>query len=460
MMAKKHPDQKLTLREAYEKYYDRSEFSAGSHSTFKATLRRWEMHTSNPPVGDATDATMEEFKAGLLAVEPKLSAVTVNGYLKHVRCIFRKIAPPFTGNPGGRDIIPRVPYWKPVKVKWTVPTRIALEDLDRCYIAARTMDVPKMQPAPPAEYWRALLVTAYFTGLRKSDLFALEPKQFDFGQNILRFESKKTGKSMEMPIHPCVAEHVQRILTDGSTVFPHMHHDNGAFTKLWRRMLQRAGVEYFTLHDIRRTAASEIERVKGGMGGVLLQHRLMSVTAVSYLNQLEELGESILAMRVPIAFKHGPAQADRAELKAKEQRETFMRETEFRVPSRPDPTEFEFPDIRFPGSAFQQYCFREQWHQITTRQFYVLQALVKAEGPQNVQQLAEPTYRGRPKSDIPNDRRQWEHRVASVISRLRITLRKHLNLGPDWDPLPCLQKGLGGTWTLFIPPAAKNKGAA
>ena len=99
MKTKKHPDAKLTLREAYEKHYDKSELASGSLSTFQAMLRRWEQHTDNPPVGDADDTTMRQFKDGLCA--GNLAPASINNYLRHARCVFRRLAPPFTGNPGG-----------------------------------------------------------------------------------------------------------------------------------------------------------------------------------------------------------------------------------------------------------------------------------------------------------------------------------------------------------------------
>ena len=74
------------------------------------------------------------------------------------------------------------------------------------------------------------------------------------------------------------------------------------------RFLEHAKVK-FTLHDIRRTAASEVDRIDRGIGPVFLQHKQFDVSSVYYLNADEELREAMFKMRVPIAFKHGHIQA-------------------------------------------------------------------------------------------------------------------------------------------------------
>ena len=50
-------------------------------------------------------------------------------------------------------------------------------------------------------------------------------------------------------------------------------------------------------------------------------------------------------------------------------------------------------------------------------------------------------------------------RVNSVISVIRKKLRQVLYLDDTWNPVPCTEKGSGGSWTLFFP-ADVGKGKA
>ena len=83
------------------------------------------------------------------------------------------------------------------------------------------------------------------------------------------------------------------------------------------------------------------------MASVLLQHSVNDTTHVSYLNQLEELAEAIAKMRVPLAFKHGPTQAERQLAKQQAANAAMMKAAQFSPPAFPDPAEWQFHDVGF-----------------------------------------------------------------------------------------------------------------
>jgi integrase len=438
---------KMTLREAFDAFYPKDEITPRTIDKMGNDLLRWERLTDNPPVGKITDEMLEDFRKAALA---KHSSGSVNGTRATFRAIFRRLGPAITGNPCGLGILDRIPYMKPSKVIRGLPRRVDQEDLSRWYIACEQMQAPAWGgPAP--FYWQAWLVVAYFTGLRKSDVFAMRFADVDFEKGTLLFTARKTSKPMRLPLHSCVMEHLKRIEEPRrELVFESSLKASGSFHKRWEWICRKAGIaESFCPHDIRRTAASEIERAKPGMAAVLLQHAVNDTTHISYLNQLEELGEAIEKMRVPLAFKHGPRQAERQLAKQRDAAQSMMRSAQFSPPSFPDPAEWMFHNVGF--------AFRGHHVHMEGGALKILKAL--ALSPMHQCTIDELKVAVWPDGNIPGSFRTVQARICDCISTIRERLRHALLLPESFNPVPCVQRGNGGVWSLYIPGEA-GKGAA
>jgi integrase len=481
-MKRKPNDKNLTLREAFEKHYPKDEMVKRSVEKMRYDLLRWERLTKNGamPISKITDEVLEEFRKLLLA---KYTPASVNGTRAILRAIFRRLGPPVTGNPTGLGILPRVPYMKPSKVIRGLPRRVDQEDLSRWYIACEQIQSPKWG-GPAAFWWQSWLVLAYFTGLRKSDVFAIRFADIDFDKGTLLFTARKTSKPMRLPLHPCVIEHVRRIeQPKREHVFESSIKASGSFNKRWEWICRKAGIaEPFTPHDIRRTASSEIERAKPGMASVLLQHSINDTTHVSYLNQMEELAEAIEKVRVPLAFKHGPKQAERQLARQREAAQSMMKAAQFSPPSFPDPAEWQFHNVGFVfrghsvhmgGGALRilEAIAHSPLHQCT------LEELEKAVWPDGHRGRSTKPPAGseaaprakRPgrlatafRDETPERLREIRNaagRISDCISTIRERLRHALLLPDSFNPVPCVARGNGGVWTLYIPGEA-GRGAA
>jgi DNA-binding transcriptional regulator YiaG len=279
----------------------------------------------------------------------------------------------------------------------------------------------------PCDWWRALLVLAYTSGLRKGDLFDIHAHDIDLDSGTMWFTANKTHKADEWPLHPVTVEHIARIIRPGKRLFEGMGATGGRFYKEFHTLQDAAGVSRFGLHDLRRTAASEVERVQRGLGSVFLQHASRNVSERFYLNAVDELREAIEAMRLPAGFKSGPKMAARAEAKAREPLQ--IRAAEFHAPLGPNPAEW-----AFDHGAFQ---FRGVWFRLSGKRLEILRELVTAGGPVTAERIQEIT---------------GSDRTQLAISDVRKRLREALGLPSRRDPLPCVDRGSGGVWTLHIPP--------
>lgn len=410
-----HPDSDLTLREAFEKHYDKSDLSPDGLRTIHDALLRWERFTDNPAVGNVNNETISEFRRAML--ERPYAPSTVRSTWMRVRPIFRRLAPDAAGfNPLGLGVIERLPYMKPVKVVNRRPYRIPLDDLSAFYRACRFAEFPK-RGFKPAYWFQTLITTCYFTGLRRRDLFNLRFSQMDFDNGTIDFTAHKTGKPDCFILHPVAIAHLRRIAAPKrDKVFTGMYGgDGGWFSLEWNHIAERAGIKRkFTLHDIRRVGASEVDRIDRGIGKQFLQHAPRGVSEISYLNAADELADAIRAMRVPDAF------AESIDLEPP------------RVDRRTDWT-FDVDGATYRGRRIP----------LKGRPLALLRALVAA-GPQrplSFDDVRRIVFWDNP--DISTTR----IKVAAV--QLRHRLRERLELPALWNPVAEAAKGAG--YQLVLP---------
>lgn len=428
-----HPDAKLTLREAFDKHYDTTELRKSSVDTIEYLLRRWERFTRNPPVGKIDNATVADFREA--CIRHGHSPATVNGCWTWLRAIFRRLGPVTDGNPWAVEIIDRVPAMKTVKRGRRTPYRIPLEDISRAYVSCRHAQYPR-SGVPPADWWRALIVVAYTTGLRKGDLLNLTRDAFDFENMTITFEALKTGKGDTFPLHPAAAEHVVRIIRpDRERIFYGMFQTGSRFYQVWHSIQDHAGItRRFGLHDIRRTAASEVDAVERGLGKVFLQHAPRDVSESFYLNAHDELKDAILSMRLPVGFQAGPKMVDREREKERQTR-IVLDAQDFDPCTKPLASDWTFHESWF--------TFRGQaYHLNSAKRLQILRLLASADGLVNCAEIASAL-------NLPPSQ-QSTTRVHNEISKLRARLRSAFGLH-DNDPVPCLSKGDGGSWTISLP---------
>jgi integrase len=444
----------LTLRQCYDQFYVKDDLSSASLFGYLATLKRWEELTSNPAVQDITDETLEAFKAVMLAAG--VSPVTVNSKWRHIRALLRRVGPQVTGNPHGLQLIDRVPQMRKCRVPFKMPRIVTEDDLNRFYVACSIAKFPRLAGPPPAEYWRALLVLGYFTAMRKGDLLSIRTEQIDREAGTLHFVASKTGKEAFMPLHPCALAHINRIWgSAGELLFPKLAAKGGDYSERWRAICEHAGIKPFTLQVVRRTAATAAERIRHGMGSVLCQHTPLNVTGFHYLNRFDELRETILQMPVPVAFGHGPKQADRNRDRQKQERERLMKTADFAVPCKPDPSAWKFRESSNP--QYGEYHYAGRWRMLGKTMWVVLKLLAEAPGDVDYATLSATVFTIRTK---PKARERQTRVVTSIVSKLRNKLRVEFDLGPNWNPVPCLSRnGTGGVYSLYLPPEPKRRAA-
>ena len=207
----------LSLRDAFEEFYDTTELTHRTVAKYRHVLSAWERHTTNPSVAAIDDDAVATFRASCLAAE--LSPATINGYWGDIRAILNRLGPKAKGNPRGLGIIAGTPWMRRVKQFRKRPRRIALDHLTKLYVACKHAQYPTRTALPPADWWRLLIVLAYATGLRRGDLLSIRWDDIDWQTKSLAIDPGKTGKADWFPLTDWAIAHLERATRPGETVF-------------------------------------------------------------------------------------------------------------------------------------------------------------------------------------------------------------------------------------------------
>jgi integrase len=105
---------------------------------------------------------------------------------------------------------------------------------------------PADQPYPPADWWRALMVTGAMTGWRIGQLLALRREDVDLagGFIITRAKDNKGKRAQRIELHPLAVEHLKRLAGFSPVIFP------------WTHGLRI----YSEFHALQKTGATQTER--------------------------------------------------------------------------------------------------------------------------------------------------------------------------------------------------------
>lgn len=138
------------------------------------------------------------------------------------------------------------------------------------------------------EYLRDLVILALNTGLRRSEMFSLDWKDVDLdrGQITVRGAKSKSGNTRHISINKPLAEMLERrgkASGQKGYVIPNPETGNALVDvkKGWAKLLQRARIKDFRLHDLRHSFASQLVQRGVPLYTVqkLLGHSSMAMTA-------------------------------------------------------------------------------------------------------------------------------------------------------------------------------------
>ncbi len=301
-------DGQLTIREAFVKFY-----LPASPGMARRTVQKrkhdfnwWERFTSNPPVGSIGTEVFDEVRKNGLAAG--LSPVTIECIVSDMLTILRHLhrTKILSECPWAGRRLKRRPRLKPTP---------SVQDLEKVYALCRIVTWPvhvrRLNPRCPhgrftgpariaaaVQWWKGLFALSYFTGLRRGDLLSL--KWDDVQDGWIRRTMGKTGFAVEIPIHPVLQQHLDRLPTKER---PHVLGYGGSFKQIRREMHKlsaAAGVRPINVQSLRRLAAQSWARARAGCGGLLIGHQYRGNGADRYyLDPKQALVEALPNLAIP-----------------------------------------------------------------------------------------------------------------------------------------------------------------
>jgi integrase len=171
------------------------------------------------------------------------------------------------------------------------------------------------------DWWRALVVTGYMTGLRINEILSIHKRDLDLdaGRLITRWDDNKGKRDEAIPLHAEVVKHLRILLSEHHLVF-RWGHDHRTLWEEFGRIQREAGIHLpcaerhkhtpschvYTFHDFRRAFATiNAPRMKPEALQKLMRHRSYQTT-LGYVNLSNQLDDAVKTMPVPDALKKGP----------------------------------------------------------------------------------------------------------------------------------------------------------
>jgi integrase len=195
-----------------------------------------------------------------------------------------------------------------------LPLYVTGDHFAAIYGACGEARFPQVQGIDPGDWWRALIVMAYMTGWRISDLLGLRRDDLDLkaGTAITRAEDNKGKRDELVKLNPVVVDHLTKLAGFGSHVFAW---DHGGVTlyRVFAGIQEAAGIHLpchdehqhtrychvYGFHDLRRAFATmNADRLSADALQKLMRHKSYTTTQV-YINLACQMDEAVANLYVP-----------------------------------------------------------------------------------------------------------------------------------------------------------------
>lgn len=308
---------KMTVGKFLETYYlptCLADGSDGQRDLYRIMVRRWAILTGDPAIDEINSAHMSRFRdcltkvRGLKAHLP-MTPTTIAGYLRRLQTLLDKAGPPGPRNRDAAGIIERVPWIKPPRQSPKFPRIVSPETFRLVYDGCVAAELPRVNGFKSAAWWRALLIVAKNTGLRRGTLLRMRMEHINWQSRklVLPAELLKSSRPHVMPLNQEAHEHLLAIRTSREKVFEWPHCWRYLHTYL-HKIQTAAGIrkdDHFGLHDLRKTLASQLAKGSLAAAQFALGHAASDVTLRNYVDSQTVLVDALENLPQPFASAAG-----------------------------------------------------------------------------------------------------------------------------------------------------------
>ena len=239
-----------------------------------------------------------------------VSPATINKDLRHLKAAFN-VAFEW-------GYLARMPKFRMEKVPKKLVRFMTGEHFAAIYAVCDVAKMPVGLPFPAADWWRGVLVFAYMTGWRISEILALRRSDLDLeeGYAVTLYEDNKGDRDDRVKLHQVVLDHLQQLASFDPMVFP-WPHDRRTLDIQFDRIQNAAGINLpcrrkhehspachlYGFHDLRRAFATmNAPRLTADALQSLMRHKSYLTTQV-YINMASQIDEAVNKLHVPDVLK-------------------------------------------------------------------------------------------------------------------------------------------------------------
>jgi integrase len=187
-----------------------------------------------------------------------------------------------------REPAPRPIWAKPPREEHRIPRTTTLNEVSRCIMASVAMEVPKNPGIKAPAWWRALLIVAWNTGLRRGSLLSMRMSEVDWKncRLLLAAARMKSRRPLIVHLNAAAMAALRSIRTDRELVFP-WPHCKRYFNTCLHRLQDAAGLpkdRHFDLPTIRKTFTTILWEINPGAAQYACGHTMSDVTRKHYVD--------------------------------------------------------------------------------------------------------------------------------------------------------------------------------
>ena len=261
-----------------------------THRAHGESIDWWVRLTGDPPLRQIDDCTAARFLVELAAQPGRggrpLSDHTLAKHRRHLQTVLDLTGPRGKTCRRGQKLLAEPPYLEPVAVETVVAKgHFSVPQIERIVRATRIMTTPRVDGVQAPDWWRAIIITAYYTGLRIGTLRRLEFAWLIGEQLRIPGAAAKQKKSQTQFVHPRALEAIQNIRTARRLIFE-CSHGSWWIDKLHRRIQAAAGLaecDRWGWHGYRRAHATDLAMIDVEAARLSLNHSQLETTRRHYI---------------------------------------------------------------------------------------------------------------------------------------------------------------------------------
>lgn len=301
---------RLTLMEFYERHY-KPEVSLAKGVTLNTiecrenALKYWVEITGNPVLDAIDKSVMCRYVVALREgseTRKPLAPATIRKHCSAIMSVLDYAGPKSVKNRDAHDLIPTPPAFPPVHVEIDVSDKTPnMEEFEQILATVKTAnaDGELYDGVGKGDWWHAIYLFLYNTGLRYSDVMSLRWQDLKHrkGRWVLSIRSRaeKTHREKHIPLNTAAVAVLDAMPRTRETIF-YWPKSERAFYSARLRLIRRVGLESITrgtFHAIRRMVGTYVDDAQ-----LVLGHTSAAVTRLHY-QSIERAGRALDALEQP-----------------------------------------------------------------------------------------------------------------------------------------------------------------